>query len=525
MRSILCLLSLLFAHVAAALGPFVEVGASVGIQSYEQAPPMGSGVAAADIDGDGDTDWFVPNREGKADQLYLNLGGGQLAEVAALRGLASMARSRAAVWLDIEGDGDLDLVVGGDCFGQWVLEPGQTQCLGAHPLQRLYRNDAGQFVDVTLGSGLEQDSSQFQNDEHRGGYAAADIDQDGDLDLYSSMWFGQSRLYLNDGSGHYSDATASYGTATATQLAQWQPVFADFDRDGHIDLFVAVDFAANLLFHNDGHGHFNELATGASVATIWNEMGVALGDYDNDRDPDVYATNVWQREPGEHNVLFRNDSTPGQLQFTDVAMSLGVGNTSWGWGTTFFDADLDGDLDLAATNGFGSSDGPQYLNDPTCLFRNDGVAFVELAAAAGVADTYWGSALLAFDYDLDGRIDLLQTSKAHPAPGPLRLMRNEHPGTGNFLRVLPRMRSGNTQAIGAVVEARVGSSVWTRYVTAGISFLGQEPAEAHFGIGAATRVDELRVRWPDGRETRRFGVAANVSLRVDDDEIWVDSFE
>ncbi len=522
---ICCILAVTLPSVSLAVGPFIDDGANRGIGAYEQAQPMGSGVAASDFDQDGDVDLFVPTVEGQPNQLYVNNGQGHFAESAASHGLADTARARAALWFDMDGDRDLDLLVGSDCFGEWVLEPGLTVCRADRPMQKLYRQEQGQFVDVTATSGLGQDSGGFRNDEHRGGYAAADVDGDGDLDLYAAIWFGQSTFYLNQGNGTFVDATMSAGMQTPTQLAQWQPVFADFNRDGAQDLFIAVDFAENLLFINDGDGAFVDHADAAGVATIWNEMGVALGDYDNDGDPDVYSTNVWERSPGEHNVLFRNDSAGGVAAFGNPAMELGVGNTSWGWGTTFFDADLDGDLDLAATNGFGSSDGPQYTTDRSCFFRNDGNVFVEMAAAVGLDDNFWGSSLIAADLDTDGRPDLVQTTKVHPTPGPLRLMMNQGIGDEGWLRIQPKMLSGNTQAIGAEVSVRTGSSWQTRFIHAGISFLGQEPAEALFGLGDSDRVDELVIRWPNGSISQRLGTPANSRLELWDDQMMEGGFE
>lgn len=519
------LAALMLSAAASAAGPFVEEGAARGIGAYQQAPPMGSGVAVADADGDGDSDMFVPTVEGMADQFYINQGNGMFVESAAQQGLADTRRARAALWFDMDGDADLDLVVGGDCFGEWATQPGDVPCSPGRAFQRLYRQDDGQFVDVTVASGLTQDSGLFRNHDHRGGYAAADVDGDGDLDLYAAQWFGPSRFYRNLGNGQFADATASAGMALPEALAQWQPVFADFNADGHPDLFVAVDFAPNLLFMNDGDGTFTERAVAAGVATAWNEMGVALGDFDGDLDPDLYVTNVWQRVAGEHNVLFRNLSTPANVQFDNPAMALGVGNCSWGWGTTFLDADRDGDLDLAATNGFSESDGPQYPTDASCYFRNDGNIFTEMAAAAGLDDRLWGSSLVTADLDQDGRPDLVQTTKVHPAPGPLRLVMNRTPGDAGWVRVIPRQVDGNTQAIGARVIVQAGAPPQVRFIQAGGSFLGQEPAEALFGLGAAARVDFVRVIWPDGRATERLDWPARQTIRIQDDELLVAGFD
>lgn len=495
-----------------------EVGAQRGIGSYAMAQPMGGGAAAADFDGDGDVDLFIPNEKLVPDQLYVNQGNGHFQESAAAVGLGSLVRSRTALWIDVDGDTDLDLIVAGDCQGS-PSGPGMPQCNAGVPMMRLYRQQSGVFTDITVGSGLEQDSSNMEDGHHRGGMAAGDIDQDGDLDLYVATWYGSSRLYANDGTGHFTEITQSAGV-DRPDAAQWQPVMFDVDGDGRIDIFVAVDFTDNFLFMNQGNGQFLEQAEVAGVNRDWNDMGVAVGDYDNDGDFDLYVTQVYGREPGEHNLLLRNDSTPGNPLFVDMAVSAGVDDTSWGWGATFFDADLDGDLDLAVTNGFVN------LVDASKMFRNDlGGTFTDVSDQCGFNDTLWGSSLVAFDAEGDGWLDLLQTSKIHPQPGPLRLLHNATAPGRHYLTVVPRAASGNTHGIGAKVAINAGGLKQYRLLSAGISFLGQEPARAHFGLGDSNRIDEIKVSWPDGHETVRRSVVANAMLVIPADELMFGNFE
>ncbi|WP_170113212.1 CRTAC1 family protein [Ahniella affigens] len=504
----------------------VDVGAERGILDYHMAPPMGAGLAAADIDNDLDIDLFVPNAEDTADQLYLNDGSGTFSNTASAAGLNTQQRARAALWFDMDGDRDLDLVKAGDCFGEWGLGTGDVVCRPGRAMLRLYRQESnGVFVNVTTGSGLEQDSGILENAHHRGGLAAGDLDQDGDLDLYSAFWRGPSRLYFNDGTGHFTDVTVAAGVHRPG-TAQWQPVILDVDGDGRQDIFVAVDFTANFLFMNQGNGQFEDHAAAAGVNQDWNDMGVAVGDADNDGDFDLYVTQVHGANPEERNLLLRNDSVPGTPLFVEHSQTAGVADTSWGWGATFADMDLDGDLDLLATNGFDSVEGAQYPTDPSRAFRNDGDGtYTDVSAAWGFNDTLWGSGLIAFDFDRDGRLDLLQATKVHPNPGPLRLLRNTATPAANFLRVVPRSMGPNSQAIGARVSVRIGSQWQHRLITAGLSFLSQEPAEAHFGLAGATRVDELRVVWPDHQETVQRAIPANRSVLVWDDQTMVADFE
>ena len=487
---------------------FVDESTARGLLPSSMAPGMGGGVAAADFDDDGDIDLFLPNALGYPDQLYRNLGDGTFEEIATAAGVASLDQARVALWLDYDGDGRLDLLVAGDCHG--ALAP----CTEVSTL-KLYRQIAdAQFQDVTLEAGITDDRV-VDTTAHRAGAAAGDFNNDGYLDLVVSLWTGKAGVYLNNGNGTFTDIGVASGVGV-TQLAHWQPILHDFNRDGWLDLFFAVDFAANRLWINNGDNTFTNVAQSAGVDNAWNDMGVALSDYDNDWDADLYITNITNVGTGRHNVLYRNQSV-ASLAFVDVAAGSGVHAGAWGWGTTFLDADNDGLLDLAATNGFNGV----WSTDTSRFFLSSGgtpVTFQDRSAATGFDDSYWGSSLLAVDADRDGYLDLVQTCNAVDSdPSRLRLLRNQ-PGpaalANGYLVVRPRMTGPNHRTIGAVVRVEVGSAKMMRVITAGTSFLGQEPAEAAFGIGSASMVDQVTIEWPDGTETKHDDVAGNQVLTI-----------
>lgn len=515
----------IFASPAVHAQPTFEFDA-ITLSTYVPSPGMGTGVAVADFDGDGDPDIFVPTGAGVPNLLFRNRGDGTFDEVAAQFGLADLRQARVALWVDFDGDGDLDLFVGRDCFFQAAGIAAAGSCSEAS--LSLFEQRSTGFEDISASVGLSASAGSLST-FHAGGLSAGDVSGDGLPDIYFARWLAGPELYISDTLFVASEAPGySLGSGLAGIGGQpggeWQTLFHDFDRDGRLDMFVNVDFGPNQLWMNGGDLNFANVAAAAGVDSEWNEMGLAAGDYDNDGDLDIYITNIheWQADVrGEisRNRLFRNDSQPGLVQFTDTSLAIGVDNTEWGWGTTWLDADNDGDLDLAATNGYCEPPPDGYCNprheaDRSRFFENpgDGSPMIEVGELVGFDDTLIGAGLVAADFDGDGRLDLLQ-SAIDPASAPwtplqffnrterLTLYLNrpvDGAPAGRYVVIRPRMVGSNSHAIGAVVRVYLdGGEILTRLVQAGESWMSQGPATLHFGLGAGTSIDRVEIDWPD----------------------------
>lgn len=499
---------------------YVDDNATAGIQEFHMESGMGGGIVAADYDDDGDIDLFVPNGLGYPDQLYRNNGSGQFDEIALEAGVASTASSRVALWVDYNGDARLDLVVVGDC---WAYPP------SCRPSITVYKqNPQGTFDDVTDETDIVNPFaylSDVNRDAHYSGISAGDINNDGYLDLVFAIWNGSSVLLLNDGDGTFTDISVSSNVGDGENTV-WQYIMHDFDGDGLLDIYASVDMDADRLYINQGDNTFVDIAASAGVDHEATDMGVTLGDYDNDDDMDIFITNIISETVPTENVLYRNDTLNMTVQFQEMAVSAGVSETGWGWGCTFLDGNNDGLLDLAATNGY-FSDQPifPFTHDPSYFFLNQGggpVTFADVSDDVGFNDTFWGSSLIAIDYNRDGHLDLVQTTQelvfAEPfSDSQLRLLKNVPDAStdlNNYIVIKPRMTGNNHRAIGATVHVDAGGASLMRLITAGTSFMGQEPAESHFGLGSATSVDLLTIKWPDGTESSFADVPANQELRV-----------
>lgn len=477
---------------------FEEVGAARGIVGHGRLiPRQGAGAAAADYDDDGDVDLFVPRPAGVHDRLYRNDGSGQYEDVAGDLGLDSLAGNRVALWFDPDGDHDLDLVVGNDTDNLVTSLHYHRQVTPAF------------FVEATAEAGL-QAVLQTSSDTHRGGMCAGDLDNDGYLELYVASWLGQQYLFHNDGAGGFTDVSESSGiggpVAAGGPKWGWQPTMVDVDGDGWLDVYAAIDFTANRLWMNRRDMTFVDRAPLAGCDLLMNDMGNCVLDFDDDGDFDLHTTNVF--DGIGYNALLRRSPFERGLRYEDVSLDTGVADGGWGWGVTALDADRDGVLEIAATNGW-------IQLDTTRLWRREpgSLAFADIAAQAGVDDDLWGSALLSFDSDRDGDVDLFQVAME----GHLRLLENrmtEDRAGGHWLVVRPRMAGPNHRAIGAVVRVVVGQHRMTRLIGAGTSFLGQEPAEAFFGLGAASTANRVVVLFPGGDRKVLHDVAADRVLDV-----------
>lgn len=482
------------------LAQFIDVSASSGIGVHVPEEGHGTGVAVADYDGDGDLDFFLPQAKFFANRLYRNRGNGGFDDVAAAVGLDSTASSRVALWIDYDADGRLDLLVAND------------DVLVSSYLTLYRQKSDGQFIDVTVEAGLSiPPTIVIPETHHWGGMCAGDINNDGHIDVYTSQWYGPGHLLLNQGDGTFTDISDSSGVS----FAGWghQPVMHDFNGDGYLDIYVAIDFEQNQFWINQQDNTFQNQAGLVGVANNMNDMGVTLGDYDADGDFDIYITNIYTA-PGspmghKYNVLYRNDSIGVVLDFDDQSHEMAVEDGEYGWGTAFMDFDNDGDLDLAATNGWRS--GP-WVSDPSRFFVSPGagVPYVDDAPSLQFDDTDWGSALVPADFDRDGDLDVLQVCME----GPVRLLENVTENDNNYLLVRVQGEAPNLQAIGSIVRVTVNGQSQVRRIAAGESYMSQLPPEAHFGLGAATEVDLLEVEWPDGTTTAIEAVQANQQVIV-----------
>ena len=512
-----------FVDVAAATGLAFLHDPAIGGEMF-MPESMGAGCALFDYDGDGDLDAYLidgARRGGPAgpplrNRLFRRDADGRFVDVTGESGLGDAGYGMGVAVGDVDGDGDPDV---------YVTNYGPNA---------LYRNDGdGTFTDVTRAAGI---------DNPAWGTSAVffDADGDGDLDLYVANYVAYDpavscpdaagrpdycgpagfagvadRLYRNDGAGTFTDVSRAAGIGGVAGKGLGV-VSADFDGDGRADLYLANDGEANRLWINRGDGTFEDraLALGAALNELGQAeagMGIALGDADGDGALDLFVSHL----RGESNTLYRS---AGALGFVDSTSAAGLAGPSLPWtgfGTGFFDLDLDGDLDLAVVDGRVTR-GPLTTTarpagywdpyaEPALLFANDGRGrFREVGALAGTDFTAPrnGRGLALGDVDDDGDVDLLVTADG----GPARLLDNQAPRAGHWLEVRVVDVASGSDLAGAVVTlgVAVGPAVdprrQVRVVAPGGSYLSSGDPRAHFGLGAATEVEELRVRTPAGAE-------------------------
>ncbi|MBC8073428.1 MAG: CRTAC1 family protein, partial [Deltaproteobacteria bacterium] len=488
---------------------------------------MGAGLAVGDIDADGDSDLFFAG-EGLG-RLYLNDDTGgtrKLLDVTAAWGVpAELADSHHAMFLDQDGDGDLDLLV----------VRGRSPSL-------LLDNQDGKLVDVAEARGLATGVGAHVA-------SAFDYDKDGDLDLYVGYYGSAAcnrgacggrnlpsvdgrngspnQLFRNDGARYTEVGVAAKVADEGWTLAS--STF-DYDRDGDLDLYLANDFGANPLLRNDGDGSFTDVAAQLGAADRGSGMNVSFTDLDGNGAFDVFVSNIDMFSKTIKVVFPRDESvvnlTDGILRsfqylsgnklYLNVVDAAGKrrfdavegrwfepGDQGWGWAGTFFDYENDGDEDIYLANGW--IPGSPATDQRNLMYVRDGETFYLAPTDAPEAFPGNSRATVAFDADGDGDLDLAVNNYAQPP----RLLENvQHAGKG-ALRLRLRDTTANTRAVGAVIEVRTGTTVQRRQVTCGLGYLGQDDEVVHVGLGASRSAD-VTVTWPDGTRTThaKLGVGA-----------------
>ena len=504
---------------------FEEVAAARGIQfthrsghrdRYLLPEIMGGGAALFDMDGDEDLDAFLVqsgslvDAPDKADgnRLFRNRGKGTFEDATAGSGTGTTGYGMGVAAGDYDNDGDVDLYV---------------THLGPNVL--LQNDGTGRFTDVTARAGVAG-----------GGWSTSaafvDYDGDGDLDLAVVRYIDwavatekpcfsltgvadycsprnydapmPSLLFRNNGNGTFTDVTAAAGLRRAVGNGLGI-VAADFDGNGQVDLFIANDSTPNHLWMNLGGGRFAERALVSGVALDQDGrpkagMGVHAADVDKDGDHDLLVVNL----DSESDSFYRNEFP----YFVDDTAAVGLRTVSrrfTRFGMAMLDFDNDGLLDIYEANGRVGLQSERFADDPyaepNLLLRGTAKGFEAVRPEGGTSPALVATSRAAAfgDVDDDGGIDILVSNRdARP-----HLLRNTAPQRGHWLSVRVVEEHGR-DALGAELTVVVGDERIRCDVRSAYSYLASNDPRVHVGLGRATRVDQIRVRWPGGM-TEAFG--------------------
>ena len=542
---------------------FSDVTRAAGLDSFRtfsgsrtsQVPEdMGAGAAWGDYDNDGDDDLFLVSAGGPLDssedelqpcELYVNLGDGRFRKSTGFPD--TRIHGMAAAWGDYDNDGFLDLALSG--YNELTLFHNEEAPVGRKLARKsLVRDMKGFWAGLVWGD--------FDNDRDLDLYVCGYLrysenegvrqdasDQLGTFVPYSlnpaSYQPEANRLYENIGDGAFREIADEHQVANP-EGRSLQALWHDFDDDGWIDLYVANDISDNVLYRNV-EGRFEDLSHAAWVADYRSAMGLAAGDWDRDGDDDLFVTHWVAQENALYDNLYgdfnRNSDAKAQLpaenptkekayglRFMDAADRRGLGQVALqlvGWGSEFGDFDSDGWLDLVVANGstLETEDVPKRLKPqkPFLFWNKRGEYFHDLAGQSeSLSQQHVSRGLALSDYDNDGDIDILLVH----LDGGAQLLRNETK-SANWLEV--RLRSQNASGSpngfgdGAKVIASVNGTALRRTVSSA-SYLSQSSRILHFGIGTATTVDQLEVRWLGGNTNFLENLAANTRWEVTEND-------
>lgn len=447
-------------------GTFTDVTEKAGV-ACGQMGHFGMGAAAGDFDGDGWQDLYVTNYGQNV--LFRNKGDGTFEDVTEKAGVAAPNWSTCATWFDYDNDGKLDLFV--SSFVQYSAK-GSVFC-GDNRMGKRYYCIPRVFKPRP------------------------------------------SFLFHNDGNGKFTDVSKSSGIANSLGKS-FGAVATDINNDGLMDLFVANDTVANFLFLNKGSGKFEEIGLPAGVAysdagSPRSGMGVDAADFDGDGWQDLFVANIDQ----ELFSLYHNEK---DLTFSDKPGEIAQATRLLsGWGLKFFDYDNDGDVDLFLANGHPDDMVETQVSkvkyaEPLLLFENVNGKFKNVSAQSGAvfAKDFPARGLSVGDYDNDGDLDLLVINNG---AAPL-LLKNNGGSKNNWVGLHLVATKSNPGAVGATITWTAGGVKRQRLKTSGGSFLASHDPREILGLGSATKLDTLEIKWPSGKVDKLTNVPINSYLKI-----------
>jgi len=520
-------------------GPwFTDVAKEAGLDAFRNTcgtlvkdylvEEMGNGVALFDYNNDGLLDIFLvngssfelldnPSLPRTSSRLFRNNGDGTFTDVTRQSGLINEGWGMAAAAADFDNDGYTDVFITN---------------FGANAL--FHNNGNGTFTNITRDAGLE-------GGNWSSGCSWGDFDGDGRLDLYVARYvdFDRAKIptpgaakyclyrgvpvacgpqglvglpdlfYHNEGNGKFREVSNDVGIRDSALAFGLGVAAFDFDNDGFLDIFVANDSMPNYLWRNKGNGTFEDVAMEAGCAVSadgrpQSNMGIAVGDYNNDGWMDLLVTHFSE----DYDALYRN--TNGQ--FDDVTFEAGLGTvtfTKLGWGVGFIDYDNDGWKDIFIAQGhiYPQADkAGNKWNQPDMLFRNlrNGRFALVDNHESGLLDVHSSRGAAFGDLDNSGRIwavvnNIDEQPYLYKPGGP----------SGSWVRFKLTGTKCNRDAIGARVRVTAGGVTQTDQVRSGDSYFSTNDLRLHFGLGEATSIDRVEIRWPDRQEEKYERLAVN----------------
>ncbi len=481
---------------------FEEVALAKNVQHANQAISIGGGVSVYDFTGDGLDDLTLATNKGRMLGFYVN-NGTSFDKIDPL--VDNREEAKQILWADYDNDGDPDLFVA----GYW-----------GH--NRLYRNDGDlKMTEVTADAGLPM--------EVHAAYGACwgDYNRDGWLDLLcnfrnydSGSTRGGNRLFKNNANGTFTEVTEFAKMGNDDRLP-FQSTFFDYNNDQWPDIHTANDkLTFNTLYENIRNGTFFDVSELTKTNARMNSMCSNTADVNNDGWTDIYVTNT----PVGSKLLMNEGaySDPLAITFQDVAEELGVtylGGT--GWGSNFFDADNDGDLDL-----YVSGNGIDPIIKGVHFYENIDLQYFEIIKEGFEKDTTPSFTNAIADFNLDGRLDIMVQNNA---PFDFNLWENNTPTNNHWIKLKLEGVLSNRDGIGAKIESYVGDLYQSKFTHCGYGFLGQNSALHHIGMAQNEMLDSLIITWSSGHIDRFYqmgvdqiytikeGMSTNGSINVAND--------